>query len=138
MPELPHFPIRIFYDGACVVCAGEVEQYRRRDRASRLQLVDISAADFNPLPFGIPLQAFQYELHVIDRAGTVYRGIDAFRAIWQAFPDVRLFRLLAWLVTLPVITTLARLGYRCFARLRPYLPKRRVACATGRCRIGRD
>jgi predicted DCC family thiol-disulfide oxidoreductase YuxK len=139
MPDLPQFPIRIFFDGACVVCAGEVEQYRRRDRAGRLELVDISAADFDPLPFGIPLQAFQYELHVIDRGGTVYRGIEAFRAIWQAFPEARLLRLLAWLVTLPVVNALARLGYRCFARLRPYLPKRRAACTTaGQCRIGRN
>lgn len=138
MPDLPQFPIRIFYDGACVVCAGEVEQYRRRDRTGRLELVDISAAGFDPRPYGIPLQAFQYELHVIDRGGTVYRGVDAFRAIWQAFPNVRRFRLLAGLVALPVINPLARLGYRVFARLRPYLPKRRATCATGSCRIGRN
>ena len=138
MSGLPQFPLRVFYDGACVVCAGEVEQYRRRDRAGRLELVDISATGFDPLPYGIPLQAFQYELHVIDHGGTVYRGVDAFRAIWQAFPEVRWFRLLAGLVALPVINPLARFGYRVFARLRPYLPKRRATCATGNCRIGRN
>jgi predicted DCC family thiol-disulfide oxidoreductase YuxK len=138
MSDRPHFPIRIFYDGACVVCAGEVELYLRRDRAGRLVPVDISSAAFDPLPYGIPLQAFQYELHVIDHGGTVYRGVDAFRSIWQSFPDVRRFRLLAGLIALPVVNPLARLGYRVFARLCPYLPKRRATCATGSCRIGRN
>jgi len=137
MVEVPQFPLRIYFDGACRVCASEVDHYRRRDRAGRLEPVDISAADFDPGPCGISLQAFQYELHVIDREGRVYRGVDAFRAIWLAFPESVLFRLLATLIALPVIRPLARLGYRIFARLRPYLPKRRAVCATGQCRIGR-
>jgi predicted DCC family thiol-disulfide oxidoreductase YuxK len=137
MPVAPQFPLRIFYDGACAVCAGEIEHYRRRDQAGRQVPVDISAADFDPRPHAITLEAFQYELHVIDRAGTLYRGVDAFWAIWQAFPESLLFGVLARLVTLPVLSGFARLGYRAFARLRPYLPKRRSACATGSCRIGR-
>jgi len=136
-PSLPLFPLRVFYDGACSVCAGEIDHYRRLDHAGRLVAVDISAADFDPLPYGIPLEAFHYELHAIDQQGTVYRGVDAFRAIWQAFPASVLFGMLATLVTLPVIRVLARAGYRGFARVRPFLPKRRSACHSGDCRVGR-
>jgi len=137
MPD-PHFPLRIFYDGACPLCSREIEHYRRQDQAGRLIPVDISAADFNPEPFGIPLSAFTFELHAIDQAGQIYRGVEAFRVIWQAFPDSTGYRTLATLVALPVINPLARFGYRVFARLRPFLPGRRAACAAGTCQIGRD
>jgi len=133
----PQFPLRVFYDGACVVCAGEIEHYRRRDQAGRLVPVDISAADFDPRPYGIPLPAFMFELHAIDQRGTIYRGVDAFWAIWQAFPSAPLFCVLSRLVTLPVVRPLARLAYRGFARIRPYLPKRRSACTSGQCQRGR-
>ena len=137
MPASPHFPLRVFYDGACPVCSREIEHYRRQDRAGRLVPIDISAAAFDPEPFGIPLSAFMYELHGIDQVGQVYRGIEAFRAIWRAFPNSTGYRALATLVSLPVINPLARLGYRVFARLRPYLPGRRERCDIGTCRIGR-
>ena len=138
MTAPPQFPLRVFYDGACAVCAGEIEHYLRRDQTGRLVPIDISAADFDPHPCGIPLPALMYELHAIYRQGTIYRGIDAFWAIWQAFPGSPLFWLLGRLVTLPLLRPLSRLGYRAFARLRPYLPKRRTACSTGSCRLGRD
>lgn len=77
------------------------------------------------------------ELHVIDRRGEVYRGIEAFVAIWRAFPERRGYRLLAAVVTLPVINAVARLGYRWFARLRPRLPGRKSDCAMGACRNSR-
>jgi predicted DCC family thiol-disulfide oxidoreductase YuxK len=42
----PKFPIRIFYDGACVVCATEIEHYRRQDRDGKLNVIDISDSKF--------------------------------------------------------------------------------------------
>ncbi len=138
MASSPSFPLRVFYDGACPLCSREIEHYHRRDRQGWIVPVDISAPDFDPAPFDIPLASFMHELHAIDRLGEVYRGVDAFRAIWQAFPDVGLYRALAVIVALPVVNPLARLGYRGFARMRPYLPGRRAACAAGHCRIGGD
>jgi predicted DCC family thiol-disulfide oxidoreductase YuxK len=132
----PEFPLRIFYDGSCVVCAGEVEHYLRLDRAGRLAGVDISSPDFDPAPYRISREAFMFELHVIDRAGTIYRGVDSFRAIWRAFPASTLFGMLGTLVGLPLVLPVARIAYRCFARVRPYLPKRHD-CKDGTCRIDR-
>lgn len=133
----PHFPLKIFYDGACSVCAGEIEHYRRKDQGGLLLPVDISAADFDPQTYGIPMSAFMFELHAIDREGTVYRGVDAFWAIWRAFPGSPLFRALGTLVTLPILRSFARLGYRGFARIRPWLPKKPSDCTSGNCNIGR-
>jgi predicted DCC family thiol-disulfide oxidoreductase YuxK len=128
----PSFPIQIFYDGACRVCAAEIEHYLRRDHGGRLQGVDISAPDF-VAPAGLTHAALMYELHVIDAGGTIYRNIAAFEVIWRAFPGDLFYRFLSTLFALPLFHPLARCGYRIFARLRRYLPKRRT-CASGVCR----
>jgi predicted DCC family thiol-disulfide oxidoreductase YuxK len=138
MPNTPTFPITVFYDGSCSVCSAEIEHYRRKDHEGRLVLVDISAADFKPDRFNIDLQAFMYELHVIDRKGNVYKGIEAFWAIWQAFPASTLYGMMGTLITLPVINPLARLCYKGFAGIRTYLPKASAACADSSCRIGKN
>jgi predicted DCC family thiol-disulfide oxidoreductase YuxK len=135
MPNAPAFPITAFYDGACVVCATEVEHYRRKDKEGRLTIVDISAADFEPERYGIPLSAFMHEMHVIDRQGRVYRGIEAFWAIWQAFPTSSVYGLMGILINLPLLNPLARLCYKGFARIRRYLPKRHRDCRSAACRI---
>ena len=138
MPDAPAFPITVFYDGSCSVCAAEIEHYRRQDHAGRLVLVNVGSANFRPEPYHISLQAFMYELHVIDRNGRVYKGIEAFWSIWQAFPAATLYGMLGTLVTLPLINPLARLCYRGFARIRRYLPKRSSDCTNGSCRIGKN
>ena len=132
----PEFPIRIFYDGACVVCATEIEHYLRRDRDGRLVAMDISSPDFDPDEYHIPLADFMYELHVIDRNGTIYRGVEAFRAIWQAFPASTVYGLMGAIVTAPVLNPIARLLYQGFARIRPYLPKRHD-CTSSTCTINK-
>lgn len=131
MIRSPSFPAQIFYDGACRLCAAEIEHYLKRDHGDRLQGVDISSPQF-VAPDGLSLAALMYELHVVDADGTIYRNIAAFQVIWQAFPLSRLYRFLSLLFDVPLFTPLARCGYRLFARLRRYLPKRR-SCARGVC-----
>lgn len=138
MPAKPSFPLCVYYDGSCIICATEVEHYGREDRAGRLILVDISDPAFDPAPLGITLDQFMYQLHAIDQAGTVYRNIEAFWAIWQAFPASTVLGLLGMLINLPGLNIMARTGYRCFAHIRKYLPKRHAHCTTGSCRIGND
>lgn len=133
-PVPPQFPLRVFYDGACVVCAAEVEHYGRKDQHDRLQLIDISAPDFDPQAFGLSHEDFMRQMHVIDQSDRIYRGVDAFWAIWQAFPHSRLYRLFTRLISWPALNSLARIGYRCFARYRHLLPKRAV-CNDNSCRL---
>ena len=109
-----------------------------QSQEGRLILVDISAPDFDPAPLGITLDELMYQMHAIDQAGTVYRNVEAFWAIWQAFPASTLLGLMGTVITLPVVNPAARLCYRGFARIRRYLPRRDAACRTGSCRIGRD
>ena len=138
MADTPAFPLHIFFDGSCSVCAAKMKVYRRKEHANRLHFVDIAAPGFDPTPLGITHDAFMHEMHAIDREGRVYRGVEAFRAIWQALPASSWYGLLGTLVTLPGVNLLARLTYWSFARIRNYLPKSRDACKDGRCRIGKD
>ncbi|MEI6208382.1 MAG: DUF393 domain-containing protein [Desulfuromonadales bacterium] len=135
MSKQPEFPIQIFYDGSCIVCSTEIEHYLRQNHDGRLVAVNINIPDFAPEPFHILRETFMYELHVIDTAGTVYRGVEAFWAIWQAFPSSTIYGLMGKIITMPVINPIARLLYKGFARIRPYLPKRH-ACDSGTCSIG--
>jgi predicted DCC family thiol-disulfide oxidoreductase YuxK len=137
MLTTPDFPLQLFYDGSCSVCASEVERYGRKDRDGRLILVDISVPGFDPSPFGITLAEFMYQMHAIDQRGRVFRGVEAFWSIWQAFPTSTLLGLCGKLIMLPLANPLARLGYRIFAGIRAYLPKRGPGCSSGACRIGR-
>ena len=134
MPNKPEFPLRVFYDGSCIVCATEIEHYLRQDHGGRLVAVDIAAPGFDPAPLQIPLERFMYEPHVVDRNGVVFRGVEAFQAIWQAFPYSALYGALSSVTSFPLVNPIARLLYKCFARIRPYLPKKN-GCHSGTCRI---
>jgi len=131
MRELPEFPLKVFYDGSCHVCSTEMFVYMRKDHGGRLEFVDISDPDFNPQNYGISLDDFTSRMHAIDRSGTVYRGVDAFQAIWRAFPGSSWYKFLGTLTDFPLVSPVARLSYRIFARLRKYLPKKKAACSIG-------
>jgi predicted DCC family thiol-disulfide oxidoreductase YuxK len=129
------FPLKIFYDGSCRVCSAEMASYRRKNPQNRLQFVDISAPGFQPQDYGRTLADFMAELHVCDARGEFATGMDAFVAIWQAFPRRSLWRGMALLVGLPGIAPLSRAGYRLFARYRHLLPRRRQVCDNGSCNL---
>lgn len=77
------------------------------------------------------------ELHVRDAQGNYYTGVDAFIAIWQAFPSGSMWRFAAALLGVPGVNSLSRGGYRVFARYRHLLPKRNQTCDTGGCDLDR-
>ena len=130
----PRFPLKVFYDGSCIVCATEIEHYLRKDHGEKLVAIDIISPDFDPVPYQISLADFMHQLHAIDQDRQVFTGVDSFWAIWQAFPTSTIFGLMGLIIQLPAVNQLARIGYWLFARIRPYLPKRHQ-CESGTCRI---
>jgi len=131
---VPLFPLKVFYDGSCIVCAAEIEHYLRKDHGDKLVAIDISSPDFDPVPYQIPLADFMHQLHTIDQNGQVYKGVDSFWAIWQAFPATTVYGVMGRVIRLPLVNLLANIGYWLFARIRPCLPKRK-RCDGGTCRI---
>jgi predicted DCC family thiol-disulfide oxidoreductase YuxK len=138
MPNFPAYPLQIFYDGSCSVCTAKMAVYQGKEHDGRLLFIDVSSLDFDPAPYGISLEAFLYELHAIDGNKRVYRGVNALRAIWQAFPGSSFYGLLVALITCPGINQLAQLAYWSFARMRRFLPQSHARCSKGHCGIGSD
>jgi predicted DCC family thiol-disulfide oxidoreductase YuxK len=132
------FPLQIFFDGSCRVCSAEMDSYRRKNPDNRLEFVDISEDQFRPDEYDKSLGDFMAELHVRDARGNFTSGIDAFIAIWQAFPSGSVWRLAAAFCGFPGIYSLSRGGYRVFARYRHLLPRRRQDCDTGTCSVNHE
>lgn len=129
------YPLEIFYDGSCVVCSTEMEVYRRRNPEQRLLFTDISSPEFDAGEYPRTQQQFMAELHVRNARGEFYTGVDAFLALWNAFPSGSLYRLLGGVVALPGVHLAARGGYLLFARFRHLLPKRSSKCDSGTCNL---
>ncbi len=127
------YPLEIFYDGNCIVCSREIDHYRRNNPSGRLLFIDISETGFDAGLHGKHRDQFMAQMHVRDASGTFLTGVDAFLAIWRAYPSHSRYRLMARIVSLPLITPATRIGYALFARYRHLLPKRKNSCASDAC-----
>lgn len=125
MTMQPVYPLTVFYDGACGLCAAEMRHYRAI-AGRQLRFVDIASDRFNPSRYGKTPEAFRKALHLRDGAGHFYTGVEAFRRLWQVLPPP-LYPLLAVLIGLPGVNLAARFGYTLFARYRHLLPATRVS-----------
>ena len=107
--------ITVFYDGACSLCAREIDYYRRIAPAGVFVWQDITESAESLAREGVSLAQGLRLLHVKDDAGRLHVGVDAFIVIWKA---LRRWRLLALVVDLPIIHPLASYAYRAFATWR--------------------
>lgn len=123
--------LTIYYDGACHLCSREVETYRSKDQEDRLKLVDISRSDFSAQKEGLDPQEVHRFFHVRKKNGEVVKGLEAFNAIWK---ELNIFKPLQLMADLPLTRDLMKLGYQAFAKVRPYLPKRKT-CEDDSCEI---
>lgn len=114
--------LTIYYDGACPLCSRKVENYERRDFHNRLKLVDISDPYFDPIKEGVDAKRVRQAMHVRRPDGELCIGIDAFLAIWQEIPG---YSWLSLFVSHPLLKSFFVIGYHGFARIRPFLPKRK-------------
>ena len=121
--------LTVYYDGACPLCSREINAYRRRQGADRIQWQDITASDFDAAAVGLNAAALRARFHARLRNGQVVTGVDAFLAIWRELPGLEW---LARIASLPVLRQLLDMGYFCFAKLRPYLPRRKD-CGNNAC-----
>jgi predicted DCC family thiol-disulfide oxidoreductase YuxK len=122
-------PLKVFYDGACVLCYNEINHYKQKDELDLLELIDISAEDFRADYYGLDTEKINLHMHVIDSDGKIFTGIDSFIEIWKRIPPYN--RLVPFFKNCLLRTGLD-VGYGVFARyIRPRLPKR--DCKKGVC-----
>ncbi len=107
--------ITVFYDGKCGLCSKEINHYRKIAPDNVFNWQDITESNDDLRTAGISLAAGLKLLHAKDTDGRLYVGVDAFVLIWQ---QLKRWRLLATVVSLPIIHQLADFSYRIFANWR--------------------
>ena len=117
MIKQPHWPLTLYFDGECPLCAREINLLRKRASADRLNLVDISMDDFQVETTGHSKQTLQDRLHAQFADGQWVTGLDATLWSWRAAGLDRWAVPLTW----PALRPLLELGYRLFCQLRPHL-----------------
>ena len=81
------FPLTIFYDASCPMCAGEMRVLKARDRGNRLALVDCSAPEFEEdelLGDGLRRSDLMNLIHARDAHGRWFVGPDALALAYGA------------------------------------------------------
>lgn len=87
MTREPAYPLTVFYDASCPLCATEMHALRERDKRGRLLLVDCSARTFDDAPLigdGLRRADLMARMHARDSRGHWYVALDAFEAIYRA------------------------------------------------------
>jgi predicted DCC family thiol-disulfide oxidoreductase YuxK len=117
MPNVPRWPLTLYYDGDCPLCAREIRLLSRHADTEHLLLIDIASADFQANSVGIDQAALANRLHARFADGQWVTGLDATLWSWRAAGLGRWATPLTWRPLRPVF----ELGYRLFCRLRPQL-----------------
>jgi len=123
--------LKIFYDGACLVCHTEIELYRKHDINNNLSFIDISSPDFELGEIPVTKKDLNKYFHIQLPNGLYLHGVDAFMEIWKLLPK---WTLLEKVTNNFFMKTFLEIGYFFFVYIRPYLPKRRN-CGSDACKI---
>lgn len=113
-PNRDPFPLTLYYDAQCPVCALEMDHLRERDVARRLVFVDIGAPGFDPAQCGSTLAAMNAEIHARRADGSTLKGVEVLRLAYEAVGLGWVLRATAW----PPLRPAFDAGYRFFARHR--------------------
>ncbi len=123
--------LKIFYDGACLVCHTEIEIYRKHDENNQIDFIDISLPSFDESSYPITKHHLNKYFHIQLPTGLFLHGVPAFMEIWKVIPKWQ------WVEKVTnnfLCRSLMELGYFFFVYIRPYLPKRRN-CESDACKI---
>lgn len=107
--------ITVFYDGKCGLCSKEINYYRSIAPKGIFIWQDITESAESLNKEGITLVEGLKLLHAKDNSGHIHVGVDAFILIWK---QLNKWRVLAFLIDLPIIRQVANLAYRTFANWR--------------------
>jgi predicted DCC family thiol-disulfide oxidoreductase YuxK len=107
--------IKVFYDGKCGLCSREINHYRKIAPDGVFDWQDITENFADLKKEGISLSEGLKLLHAADNNGQIHIGVEAFVLIWK---QLKMWRVLAIFVSLPVIKQIANIAYNAFANWR--------------------
>jgi predicted DCC family thiol-disulfide oxidoreductase YuxK len=130
------WPLTLYFDGECPLCAREVKILRRHAIDSRLLFVDLGNDAFDAQALGFTLEQMQSSLHARFADGRWVSGLDATLWSWRAAGLGVWATPLTWRALRPLLAV----GYRLFCHLRPHLawlphPDGSRRCRDKRCAV---
>jgi predicted DCC family thiol-disulfide oxidoreductase YuxK len=108
------YPLTLLYEEACPLCKLEIDNLKARNTAGLLHFVDVSAPDFDPARYGVPLVDLLEAIHAVKADGSVVTGVAVFRLAYGAVGLGWLTRPTGW----PLLKPLFDRGYVHLARNR--------------------
>ena len=109
-------PVEVFYNSACPVCRAGMDE--QRDALAKAGAGETAAfTDMTLMPDALAeddltLDDVRWHFYVRDADGTLHRGAAAAAVLWRLTPRRRW---LGWLISRPILSVIARLGYEWFA-----------------------
>jgi predicted DCC family thiol-disulfide oxidoreductase YuxK len=106
--------VKVYYNSACPVCNAGITGQRERMEGcgTEVDWIDIHQDAEAVNEIGAEREFVRERLHVVDEAGNIRIGADAFEALWRHTPGQQG---MARIVRLPILRTLARWLYNGFA-----------------------
>ncbi len=108
--------LSVYFDGACPLCRREIDFYRRRRGADRIEWVDVSKEGCEMVGPDLSRSKALGRFHVRLSDGELVSGGRAFAELWAALPG---FRWVGAAARTRLVVPLLELGYRGFLYLRP-------------------
>ena len=105
---------KVYYNGACPVCAAGITRQRRKLEGSSAEIewIDVNEDNDAVCKIGADLEFVRERLHVVDDSGALQVGDRAFSALWHLTPGEK-WR--AWVSDLPIVRSVLGWVYNAFA-----------------------
>jgi predicted DCC family thiol-disulfide oxidoreductase YuxK len=107
--------IKVFYDAKCGLCSKEINHYKKIAPTGIFEWIDVNKSSTLLIKEGLTLEDTLKLLHAKDNSGKFHIGVNAFILIWQ---HLKRWRILATIVSLPIIRQTANIVYKIFANWR--------------------
>ena len=107
--------ITVFYDGKCGLCSKEINYYKTIANPKKFTWLDVANNPNHLKLIDVTLSDALMQLHVLDNENNIHVGVDAFILIWS---NLKFWRVLSFIVDLPIIKQIANLLYKKFAERR--------------------
>lgn len=141
------YPLTVLYEEACPLCKLEIDNLKARNHKNLLRFVDVSAPDFDPTPYGVPLSEMLEAIHAVRGDGTVIKGVEVFRLAYAAVGLGWITSPTGWPVLKPFFDWAyvrvarnrhrisSKLGWLLFGLAAKRAERRSRACKDGVCKV---